>query len=226
MVWIPAGEFLMGSNDDRADEKPQREVYLDGFWIYKYEVTVAQYRRFCEATGRRMPDAPEWGWRDNHPMVDVGWKDACSYAAWAGMRLPTEAEWEKAARGTHGRKYPWGDQWHKTKCAPGDTFGTQPVGSHPSGASPYGCMDMAGNAWEWCADRYDQHYYTIAPTRNPTGPSAVAAGGCRVVRGGGWGSDFWEGEFGEPGLRCAFRSYCNESEWGYYGYSLGFRIAL
>jgi len=158
IVWVPAGEFLMGSteNDNEAcpDEKPQHLVYLDGYWIYKMEVTVAQYRKFCEATGRSMPKAPNWGWLDTHPIVNISWDDANAYALWAGASLPTEAEWEKAARGTDGRQYPWGNDWSTEKCIhfSNSQGKTAPVGNNPAETSPFGCLDMAGNAWEWCAD--------------------------------------------------------------------------
>jgi formylglycine-generating enzyme required for sulfatase activity len=185
MVFILAGEFIMGSNDGGDDEKPQHRVTLDGYWIYKHEVTVAQYRKFCNATGRQMPDAPSWGWKDNHPIVKVTWHDATAYAQWAGVRLPTEAEWEKAARGTDGRKYPWGNEWDASKCNNGETGPNQttPVGSYPQGVSPFGVHDMAGNVWEWCADWYDRNYYHSAPSKNPTGPSS---GDYRALRGGSW----------------------------------------
>jgi formylglycine-generating enzyme required for sulfatase activity len=155
--------------------------------MYKNLVTVAQYRRFCEATGRSMPDAPGWGWHDDHPIVNVSWDDARAYAKWAGVSLPTEAQWEKAARGTDGREYPWGNDWDASKCvnsvgsnSPG---GTKAVGSCPAGASPYGGLDMAGNVWEWCADWYGSGYYASSPGRNPAGP---ASGETRVLRGGSW----------------------------------------
>ncbi len=203
MVWVPAGEFLMGSTDaDKyagSDEKPQRRVYLDGYWMYKYEVTVAQYRAFCAATGRALPRFPSgrsWagkgGWTDpalqNHPIVNVTWRDATAYAAWAGVQLPTEAQWEKAARGTDGRIYPWGNAWDQAKCAnyynsSSKGISTWPVGSFPAGVSWCGAHDMAGNVWEWCADWYQSEYYKTAPARNPTGP---ATGTFRVLRGGSW----------------------------------------
>ena len=190
MVWVPAGEFLVGDTDKGMMLHPQSKVYMDGYWMYKYEVTVAQYRKFCEATNREMPKAPDWGWKDDHPMVNVTWQDAADYAKWAGVSLPTEAQWEKAARGTDGRIYPWGNKWDASKCANGtgnDVKSTQPVGSYASGASPYGCMDMSGNALEWCSDWYDKNYYKTAPTKNPTGPSN-ADKRCllRVLRGGSW----------------------------------------
>jgi len=214
MVLVPAGEFLMGTSeediaawlaahptDERelfADELPQRSVYLDAYYIYKTEVTVAQYRQFCQATGREMPPMPSWGWQDAHPIVSVTWDDAAAYAAWAGVALPTEAQWEKAARGADGRLYPWGNAWPPPVNAGNfadeackrsgkykdwtfiagydDSYAeTAPVGSFPPGASPYGVLDMAGNVWEWCADWYDPSYYKTAPTRNPTGPPAAVA---------------------------------------------------
>lgn len=158
LVYVPAGEFIMGSNDGPGDEKPQRRVYLDPYWIYKHEVTAAQYRRFCSETGRKMPNAPEWGGKDDHPIVRVTWDDAKAYADWAGVSLPTEAQWEKAARGTDGRKWPWGDMFEAAKCVCSvgtDRTSTAPVGSMPKGASPYGCLDMAENVWEWCADWFE-----------------------------------------------------------------------
>jgi len=188
MVYIPAGQFIMGSRDGGSDEKPQRKVHLDGYWMYRHPVTVAQYRRFCRETRRKTPDPPSWGWEEDHPIVKVSWHDAKAYANWAGAHLPTEAQWEKAARGTDGRVYPWGDDWDPSRCRCslrllGDAGSTSPVGSYPSGASPYGCHDMSGNVWEWCADWYDEDYYAKAPSRNPTGPSS---GQRRVVRGGAW----------------------------------------
>ncbi|NLH98841.1 MAG: formylglycine-generating enzyme family protein [Chthonomonadales bacterium] len=188
LVYVPAGEFIMGSDDGREREKPQRDVYLDAFWMYRYPVTVAQYRRFCNEMGREMPGAPGWGWLDDHPIVNVNWSDAKAYADWAGVSLPTEAQWEKAARGTDGRMYPWGDIWDSDRCRcsrfrSGDADSTAPVGSYPSGASPYGCLDMAGNECEWCADWYDARYHAQTQNHNPTGPKS---GKCRVLRGGSW----------------------------------------
>jgi len=194
MVWVPAGDFTMGNidpdKDAYIDEKPQHIVYLDGYWIYQHHVTVAQFYQFCCETGWPMPAKPPWDWHDDHPVVNVSWEDATAYAKWAGGVLPTEAEWEKAARGTDLRPYPWGNTWDATKCSnnvssnkPGKTMS---VGSFPAGASPYGCLDMAGNVWQWCADRYGADYYKSSPTRNPTGPET---GNTRVVRGGSWSID-------------------------------------
>jgi len=206
MVWITAGKFLMGSTDAQIEalckanpsykkdwffgEKPQHSLYLDGFWMYKNDVTVAQYNKFCAATAREMRPAPSWGWIDDHPVVDVTWDDAKAYAAWAGVTLPTEAQWEKAAHGADGLIYPWGNEWDAEKCnnwlAKHFLHKTSPVESYPSGASPYGCMDMAGNVWQWCADWYDKNYYKNSPIQNPTGPTTGTA---RVLRGGSWYSN-------------------------------------
>jgi formylglycine-generating enzyme required for sulfatase activity len=186
--------WLKAHPDDKrgmfADELPQRKVYLDAYYVYKTEVTVAQYRKFCDATKRAMPPEPSWKWQDTHPIVNVSWNDAKAYAEWAGAALPTEAQWEKAARGGDGRPFPWGFTWDAAKCAnwsnsgAGDTQrGTHPVGSFPAGASPYGALDMAGNVWEWCADWYGADYYKNAATKNPTGPET---GKGRVLRGGSW----------------------------------------
>lgn len=209
MVFIPAGEFIRGtSNQESAawrrknpdldrgwfdEEKSQRRIYLDGYWIGKYEVTVAQYRKFCQQTKRQMPPEPEWGWKDNHPIVNVTWDEATAYCKWASdsanpLRLPTEAEWEKAARGTDGRTYPWGNQWDARKCQCSkkdfdDAKSTAPVGSYPQDVSPFGVQDMAGNVIEWCSDWYGETYYKNAPNRNPKGPEK---GQGRVMRGGPW----------------------------------------
>ncbi|MEI6521253.1 MAG: SUMF1/EgtB/PvdO family nonheme iron enzyme [bacterium] len=190
MVLVPAGEFLMGSKDDDKEasdsEKPQHKVYLDSYYIYKTEVTVAQFRKFCHATGRKsMPLKPKWGWIDNHPVVNISWYSAKAYADWAGVKLPTEAQWEKAARGTNGRIYPWGNDWDAAKCVnfTNSKGSTKPVGSISTGASPYGCLDMTGNVWEWCNDWYSGDYYKNAPEKNPIGPET---GESRVLRGRYW----------------------------------------
>ena len=221
LVLIPAGEFTMGSAHGVGgpDEHPAHKVYLDSYSIYKNDVTVAQYRKFCEATGRTMPVAPDWGWIDNHPIVNVTWDDATAYAHWAGAALPTEAEWEKAARGTDGREYPWGNDWDAAKCSNGVATNprkTSAVGSFPAGASPYGVLDMEGNVWQWCADWYGDDYYKDSPLRNPIGPDT---GTMRVLRGGSWcngitvgfraayrdrGIPIYRG--GDGGFRCVCRS--------------------
>jgi formylglycine-generating enzyme required for sulfatase activity/predicted Ser/Thr protein kinase len=200
MVYVPAGEFIMGSDVGGEDEKPVHTVYLDAFCIDKTEVTNAQYRKcvksgVCNAPSNIIYDYADYA---QHPVVDVGWNDADAYCRWAGKRLPTEAEWEKAARGPDGLVYPWGNKFNGTKLNFADKntsfdwsdlnwddgyAGTAPVGSYPDGASPYGALDMAGNVWEWVADWYDSGYYAISPENNPKGP---ASGDTRVYRGGSW----------------------------------------
>jgi sulfatase modifying factor 1 len=200
MVTIPLGEFLMGSPEGtgRADEWPQRSVYLDAFAIDQVEVTNERYMAFVATTGHRNPPNP-YGTGpllsikgiEQLPVVQTTWYDAKAYCSWAKKRLPTEAEWEKAARGTDGRRFPWGDQPATLKRANFDrewdgekTF--YPVGSSPGGDSPYGVKDMAGNAREWVSDWYDPEYYQHAPDRNPQGPDKK--GVVRSIRGGSWHS--------------------------------------
>ena len=223
MIIIRAGEFTMGSDGSkRVNEQPAHRVYLSSYDIGKYEVTVGQYRKFCAASGRQMPKAPYWGWKNDHPMVNVSWDDANAYCTWAGGRLPTEAEWEKAARGTDGRTFPWGSTWDVNKCANAAVKNgclldsPASVGSYPADTSPYGCMDMAGNVWEWCADWYGESYYKIAPSRDPKGPST---GICHVLRGGSWFSH----SFDEYNYRCASRFSVGYPYGG--GSNVGFRLA-
>jgi len=185
MVRVPAGEFIMGSDSGGADEKPVHRVYLDEFFIDKYEVTNEQYLQ-CVSAGPCSPNEKYGGFTDpQQPVVGVDWTQASTYCSWAGKRLPTEAEWEKAARGTDGRTYPWGEGIDCSRANYGDCKHgkTKLVGSYPSGASPYGAMDMAGNVWEWVADWYDEKYYASSPNQNPKGPSS---GSYRVLRGGSW----------------------------------------
>lgn len=192
MVLIPAGKFKIGSKDGtNSDEKPVHTVYIDAFYMDIYEVTNAQYKKFVDATGYRA----SYSWKNisskidapNQPVVGVSWDDASAYAKWAGKRLPTEAEWEKAARGgLSGKRYPWGDTITHDDVnyyAPGGNaqWVLFPVGSFkPNG---YGLYDVAGNVFEWCADWYDENYYAVSPNSNPTGPSF---GKYRVLRGGSW----------------------------------------
>ena len=195
MVYVPAGEFLMGSPDGEGmpDEHPQHTVYLDAFWIDRYEVTNDQYRQCVETGTCDAPTSCDWGeptygdaGKGDHPVVCVSWHDAEAYCGWAGARLPTEAEWEKAARGTDGRRYPWGDEWDGERCNTkrADRGDRTPGGTYsPGGDSPYGCADMAGNVWEWVADWYDDDYYSRSPDSNPPGPDS---GDHRVCRGGSW----------------------------------------
>jgi formylglycine-generating enzyme required for sulfatase activity len=193
MVLIPAGEFLMGSTDadkDAAsDEKPQHKVYLDAYDIDLTEVTNTMYRACVEAGVCSKPSCSYYddSGRAQHPVVCVDWNQAVAYCEWRGARLPTEAEWEKAARGTDGRIYPWGESIECDRANYGGTYGcvgdTTKVGSYPSGASPYGLLDMAGNVWEWVQDWYLETFYQNTPFENPLGPSS---GEYRVLRGGSW----------------------------------------
>ena len=190
MIEIPAGPFTMGSDTGDPDEAPVHEVDLPAFEIDQFEVTNADFAQFVEATGYQT-DAEKEGrsknWRDdaegkdNHPVVRVSWNDAVACCEWLGKRLPTEAEWEKAARGTDGRTYPWGDEWDPSQANVKETGlrGTAAVGSFGAGASPYGVEDMAGNVWEWTADWYE-------PYPGSTYDSEYSGQEFKVVRGGGW----------------------------------------
>ncbi len=205
MALIPAGYFAMGSKDGGGAERPRHWVWLDAFYIDRYEVTNRQYEEFVKATGHAGPafrkdarfNAPD------QPVVGVSWDDAAAFCKWTGKRLPTEAEWEKAARGgNEGKRFPWGDEAPAGKATFGqnpDTGRPTPVGKYPPNG--YGLYDMAGNVWEWCADGYDRDYYRVSPVRNPGGPDRAED---RVVRGGSWiGSGLVE--FYDDVLRCAFR---------------------
>jgi formylglycine-generating enzyme required for sulfatase activity/tRNA A-37 threonylcarbamoyl transferase component Bud32 len=196
MVTIPAGTFLYG------DKK--KEAHLPEYCLARTPVTNLQYKAFVDATGHRAPHHWKKGHippgKDDHPVVYVSWEDAIAFCRWAGCRLSTEQEWEKGARGTDGREYPWGDSWQGGRC---NTFeagigDTTPVGRYPNGASPYGLLDMAGNVWEWCDDRYDaEHEY-------------------KVLRGGSW-------YFHSDGARSAGRY------WYYPDYryiNIGFRCGM
>jgi len=201
MVYVPAGEFQMGSTDGYDDEKPVHTVALDGFWIDRTEVTNAQYAR-CVAAGVCRPSyfAKDSDYNGaEQPVAGVSWEDAATYAAWVGGRLPTEAEWEYAARGPEGLTYPWGTEWD---CARGnfdDNCGsdiyahTAPVGSFPEGVSWVGALDMAGNAWEWVGD-----WYGAYPAERQVNPSGLASGDYRVLRGGAF-------DLFQAFARCAFR---------------------
>jgi len=184
---IPAGEFLMGSPDGQGepDEHPRHKVFLDAYSIDKYPVTVGRYKAFAAATGRPQHPRPVWN-ADDHPVVYVTWDDAAAYCEWAGQRLPTEAEWEKAARGGSRSAFGFGDDagrigdyaWYI-----GNSSGTtHPVGTRKPNA--YGLYDMIGNVYEWASDWYGEDYYRDSPPRNPQGPGS---GGARVLRGGAWG---------------------------------------
>jgi formylglycine-generating enzyme required for sulfatase activity len=202
MTRIPAGAFFMGSNDGPVDERPHHKVYLAEFLIDRMPVTNAQFARFMNKLGPQATDGQSWydvqdrdarihqrsgEWHadagfENHPVAEVSWYGAVAYCRWLNKRLPTEAEWEKAARGTDGRKYPWGNETPEPTRA---HFGagwndTRPVGSFPQGASPYGLLDMAGNGWEWVSSLYHPYPY------NPTdGREDMNRSDTRAIRGGG-----------------------------------------
>ena len=225
MVLIPEGSFEMG--DNKLDNAPVHTVTLDAFYMDVHEVTVSQWRLFCSETGRR--DGELWHFRggENHPVVYVSQGDAKAYAAWAGKRLPTEAEWEKAARGgLVGKRFPRGDRMTHDDVNYSGTRGRDrwdnPTRRPPAGTSPvavfeangYGLYDMAGNAAEWCLDEYDATYYNNSPTINPTGPEKGIA---TVLRGGSW-----SGGTGDLGV--AVRSYWIPSNAFYL--SVGFRCVI
>ena len=179
MVWIKGGTFQMGSAKGQKDEQPVHEQTIAGFWMYRHAVTVAQYRKFCEAAKRPMPAAPPGGHLDTHPIVNVSWNDAVAYCEWAKVRLPTEAEWEYAARG--GKQLEYGTSTglldHTLASFGGKNKGTRPVGSYPP--NPFGLHDMAGNACQWTGS-VRQPY----PYRSDDGREDPKANGARAVRGG------------------------------------------
>lgn len=191
LIYIPEGEFIMGSDnqdpDAAEDEKPQHKVYLDAYWIDKTEVTNGMYNQCLDAGVCTLPVLPsqEFFNEPNQPVQGLAWTQAVDYCEWVGRRLPTEAEWEKAARGTDARLFPWGNTLLDEDTANYDFLFNQfmDVGSFPSGASPYGVMDMAGNVWEWTSDWYSEDYYLNSPYENPTGPES---GNIKSIRGGAW----------------------------------------
>ncbi len=204
MVLVPAGPFPMGvppgDRDGGRDEYPRHEVHLDAYYIDTFEVTNGRYLEFVKATHHRVPQNAKNPTRNlwqgeaisdslaDRPVVNVDWADAEAYCKWVGKRLPTEAEWEKAAKGNHDWRFPWGSveptakhlnynqKWIGEKTL-------MPVGSYEAGKSPYGLYDMAGNVWEWVNDWYDAKYYETSPAKNPKGPET---GTKRVLRGSGW----------------------------------------
>lgn len=179
LMWVPSGQFIMGARHTDPCAKPscmpQRVVYLSGFWIYTRAVSILQFKRFCAATGRTfyLPGNPE-RWLDSDPMPSVEWHAARAYAEWAGVALPSEAQWEKAARGSDGYLYPWGNEWQEGTA---DELRLR--------TSPYGCAGMLGRQLEWCNDWFSQTYYSEAPGSNPPGPET---GWVHSVRGGTFGS--------------------------------------
>jgi len=242
MVYVPPGEFLMGMSQEQVAAfcqstgtdpssmqmmRPQRRIYLDGFWIYQHPVTFGQYRAYC-AQNKKVDMAlnsmilgvrEELEMDDEYPVVNVNWFAASKYCKWAGVQLPTEAQWEKAARGTDGRFYPWGNDWDNSRANFDNRFEghkAEPVRIHeyPTGISPYGAHQMVGNIKEWCEDRFAPYGHASAPFKNrfeswsfahasdvdddtpaiqnPQGPEK---GSSRVARGGGWanGNPDWAG---------------------------------
>lgn len=189
LLKVPQGWFTMGMDDGHNSNQPQHQVYLDDFCIQKHEVTCLEFARFVAKAGYKTTDwnAASLEKEGDLPVTGVLWGDALAYCQWIGMRLPSEAEWEKAARGMDGRDYPWGDEWDRAKANTAESCvgGVLPVGSFPDGISPYGLLDMAGNAAEWVADYYDAGYYATSPDHNPTGPTQVLDHG---LRGGSYDS--------------------------------------
>jgi len=217
MVYIPSGTFTMGDThgDGDSDEKPTHKVTVADFWLDRTEVTSAQFARFIQASSYRAEG--EWqretSGKDQHPVVNVTWNDALAYCRWADKRLPTEAEWEYAARGTDGRKYPWGNAWEDSRARFSGNRGNQataPVGSYPTGASPFGVLDMAGNVWEWVSSLYKPYRYSLSDGRED-----LNASGSRVFRGGSWFFDPWN-------LRSANRGWHGPA---HRNIDLGFRCA-
>ena len=222
MVLIPSGEFVMGSSA-ASDERPAHRVHLDAYYLDIFEVTISRYAKFLETiTTQQAPH--QWNTVNltedgDRPVIGVNWSDADAYCRWMEKRLPTEAEWEKAARGTDGRKYPWGDEDPREdlanfgRCCGWSGFGLLAiVGTHQAGKSPYGVFDLAGNVWEWVADWYESQYYKTSPDRNPAGPSF---GHDKVMRGGSWSN--------RPNdLRASVRDKVSPT---YRNFSIGFRCA-
>ncbi len=201
MVYIPAGPFIMGSDDEFAQisSKPAHRVDLKGYWIDRFEVTNAQYAacvesKYCtvvrDIASAEHPDYYTNAAYADYPVIHVDWNQANAYCSWAGKRLPTEAEWEKAARGSDSYIYPWGNELQQPMPMQINQFGmgdTVPVRSFPEGASPYGVYNMAGNVWEWTADQFDRYYYGKSPAENP---KSVTGGVEYVIRGFSWAYPF------------------------------------
>ena len=230
LVWIPAGEFEMG--DGKGSDEPQHTVYLDGYYLGVNCITNRQYKKFVDETGHRPPDKVDWKvvsgtpiWKrksypdkyGDHPVVCVNWDDAVAYCTWAGLQLPTEAQWEKGSRGPGGLIYPWGNEWDGTRCRNHKNRGngrTCSVFEYSTGVSGYGTFNQSGNVWEWCRDWYSFGHYGRGPRENPPGPTT---GSGRVLRGGSWGGD------DTGGFRAAYRAELGPS---CLGGDIGFRACL
>jgi len=221
MVYIPAGPFIMGGRDEDSPshERPAHSVTLNSYFIGQYPVTNLDFYEFVKNTGHKVPIHWSKGsfptGMGQHPVVNVTWQDAQEYAEWRGARLPTEAEWEKAARGTDERNYPWGNRFvDGERCNGNNSVGaTTMVNEFPYGRSPYGVWDMCGNVYEWCADYYDEDYYKVSPGTNPKGPDG---GQRRVMRGGSFGET-------RAALRVTHRGWGKEAA---SRETIGFRIAM
>lgn len=226
MRLVSAGVFTMGSDEGSDYEQPVHQVYLDAFYMDIYEVTNAAYKACVEEGVCTPPHNTSSSMRDsyygnsefdNYPVIYVGWNQANAYCEWRGASLPTEAQWEKAARGTDDRTYPWGEgiscnqanYYHGREHCVDDTT---EVGSYESGKSPYGIYDLAGNVWEWVADWYSETYYQNSPSENPSGPSS---GQYRVLRGGSW-------NYNDYVARSAYRNFYSPDD---FIYDVGFRCA-
>jgi len=224
LVYVPGGEFEMG--DGQGSDCPKHRVAVSGYWIGIYCVTNRQYAAFVKATGHRAPEQADYGtpvWQHGrcpeekleHPVVCVSWEDASAYAKWSGLELPTEAQWEKSARGPKGLIYPWGNEWDAGKCRNSTNKGsgqTCAVWEYPLGVSGYGTYNQSGNVWEWCRDWYGSDYYGKSPAQDPGGPEG---GSYRVGRGGSWNAG------GASYFRGAIRDNISP---GARSYSLGFRL--
>jgi formylglycine-generating enzyme required for sulfatase activity len=228
-VLIQGGTFQMGDvmvDNEANDEKPVHSVTVSDFYLGKTEVTVSQFRAFCSATGRSMPEAPSWGWQDDNPIVNVSWNDAKAFCDWAGVRLPTEAEWEYAAR-EGGKNVRFGNgkntadpeeinfdarAEYKKPYSLGGRYRQRTISVASFAPNSLGLYDMSGNVWEWCSDWYGENYYSNSPSMNPQGPSS---GSARVLRGGSWDYSPWL-------VRCAFRGWGNP---GLRYLNSGFRVA-